>query len=97
MDPSPQIPGAYLVPDLFGGHVIFPDAVELANVGLYLAMIGLEAAIFVEHGLWQAIHIDETVHMQQFRLELLYNIEIQQLILREIAQAIRNDASYLPL
>ena len=85
------------MPDLFGGHLIFPDAVEPANVGLYLAMIGLEAAIFVEHGLWQAIYIDEAVDMQRFRLELLYDIEIQRLILREMARAIKNDALYLPL
>ena len=61
MDPPPQIPDAYLVPDLFGGHLIFPNAVEPANVGLHLAMIGLVATIFVEHCLWQTIHVDEAV------------------------------------
>ena len=45
MDPPPQIPGVYLVPDLFGGHLIFLDAVDPANVEFYLAMIGLEATV----------------------------------------------------
>ena len=85
------------MPDLFGEHLVFPDAIELANVSLYLAMIGLEAAIFVEHGLWQAIHADGAVDMQRVRLELLYEIEIQRLILREMAQAIKSDALYLPM
>ena len=49
------------MPDLFGRHLIFPDAVEPANVCLYLAMIGLAVAIFVKHGLWQAIHVNEAV------------------------------------
>ena len=50
MDPH-QVFGVYLVPDLFRGHVVFPDAIDLANVEFYLAIIGLEEAIMVEHGL----------------------------------------------
>ena len=76
MDPPPQIRGAYLVPDCYGEHLMFPDAMEPTNVGLYLAMIRLEAAIFVEHGLWQAIYVDKAIDMQRIRLELLYEIEI---------------------
>ena len=97
MDTPPQIPGAYLVPHLFGGHLIFPDGIKHANVELYLAMIGLKAAIFVEYGIWQAIHVDKAIDIQRIRLELLYEIEIQRLILREMARAIRSDALYLPL
>ena len=73
------------VPDLFGGHLIFPNAVELANVELYLAMIGLEVVVIIKQGLWQAIHVDGTVDMQRVRLESLYEITIQKLILREMA------------
>ena len=84
------------MPNLFGGHLLFPDAIELANVELYLAMIGLEAAIIVEQGLWQAIHVDGAIEMQRVRLETLYEIEIYKLILRDMARAIRSDALYLP-
>ena len=46
MDPPPQILSAYLMPDLFGGHLILLGGIEPVNVELSLAIIGLEAAIF---------------------------------------------------
>ena len=43
-----MFPGAYLVPDLFRRYLGFLDAIESANVGLYLVMIRLEAAVIME-------------------------------------------------
>ena len=43
------------------------------------------------------IYIDRAIDIQRVRLELLYKIEIQRLILRKMAWAIRSDALYLPL
>ena len=96
MDP-PQVPGVYLVLNMFRGNIISPDAIKPANVGLYLSIIGLEAAVRMEYSLWQAIHMDGAINMQRVRPEFLYTIEIQRLILRELAWAIRSDALYLPM
>ena len=62
MDPH-QVPYAYLVHNLFGGHIVFPDTIDLANVGLYLDMIGLEVAVNIKHGLQQAIYVDGAIDM----------------------------------
>ena len=70
---QPQVPGAYITQDKFRGHFIFPDAIKPANVGLYIAIIDLEATVIVEDDLWHAIHMDGAVDMMsQDKVYILY-------------------------
>ena len=87
----------YLVPDDYGGHVISPDSIEPADWDTYFARIQHRATVSVENHLWQSIHVDGAVDMIRVRLEALYQVETERLVLREKARRIRSDNIYIPL
>ena len=52
-----------MVADMYGGHIISPNDIELTNVGFYIAVIDLEVVVTVEDDLWRAIYIEGAANM----------------------------------
>lgn len=93
MDPAQPL----FVPDPFGGHWVTVGAIVPASATLYFTALGQRAAATVELDLWHQIHILGLVDLSRARLEILYFIEIQRLVLVEMVRLVNSDTFYFPL